>query len=180
MFVVTDIQACEPEALAHVPGIYITYEGTDSMGLPSVSVYGATEKEVVDYIHDQWDGDVDPEWFQGYIVDRVEEISATNIVPDLAAGADHSGRPTPGEGFVLRMVDEAWYYLCKGELNWEEDEQLRELLLSLYRASREFVDLVAEEQYTVREPGRVIEKVDTEEIALRVATSLSFLYWGRS
>lgn len=177
MFVVTDIQAVEIDTLEHVPGVYVEYEGKDTMGAHRVAVYGSSTAEVVEYVRSQW-GDEDPDWFASHIVGRVEETSQVPI-PDLAAGADHSGNPTPGEHFVVRMVEDAWYDVTKGEINPDEDTPVRDVILALYRLAREQTDTTA--AWQVNRFGREYlngERVEMEEIANRIARALSIVWFG--
>lgn len=112
------------------------------------------------------------------VEDRLEETSQVPI-PDLAAGSDHSGNPTPGESFVVRMVEDAWYDVTKGEINPDEDMALRDLILSLYRSAREYADSSA--AFQVNRFGREYpadERVETEEVAFRVARALAILWFG--
>jgi hypothetical protein len=179
MFVVHDLQTIDLDELAHVPGVFVEYIGRDdgSARAHRVSVYGVERAEVIEYVREQW-GDEDERWFQEYVEDRVEETDQVPI-PDIAAGADHSGNPTPGESFVLRMVEDAWYDVTKGEIDPEQDPPVRDVILALYRLSREQVDTTATAQ--VNRYGREYldgEIVEMEEIAHRVARALSIVWFG--
>lgn len=179
MFVVRDLQAVDLDELDHVPGILVEYEGRDARmaGAHLVAVYGPTFAEVVEYIRGQW-GDEDDRWFKEYVQDRIYETDEVPI-PDLAAGADHSDNPTPGESFVLRMVEDAWYDVSKGEIDTGEDKPLRDVVLALYRLAREQADTTSALQ--VNRFGREYlegERVEMEEIAHRIARALELVWFG--
>ncbi len=70
-FVVTSLQAVEPDALKPQDGIVVTEdEAADSMGFPRVNVYGPTRDAVIEYVRREW-GDEDPDWFADYVVARL-------------------------------------------------------------------------------------------------------------
>lgn len=74
VYFVDDIQAVEPDELPKPPkGVEVDVaEDLDSMGFPRVTVYGPTREAVIEYVREGW-GDDDADWFQTYIVDRVQE-----------------------------------------------------------------------------------------------------------
>lgn len=75
-YFVDDLQAVEPEYLEPREGIAVVVaDDLDSMGFPRVTVLGPTREAVIEYVHDQWSGDADPDWFQEWVVDRVEEVA---------------------------------------------------------------------------------------------------------
>jgi len=81
VYFVSDLEACETDALpaSDPDGIewQITTTGAErsaqgiSSGCPLVEVYGPSKAAVVEFVRKHW-GDDDSEWFQTYIVDRVE------------------------------------------------------------------------------------------------------------
>jgi hypothetical protein len=74
-FVVTYLQAAEAETLPQLPGVVVTIvEQRDSMGLPRVDVRASSRDLLVGYVASQW-GLEDPEWFQTYVLDRIEVLS---------------------------------------------------------------------------------------------------------
>lgn len=181
MFVVHDLQATQLDELEHVPGVFVEYNGREPgmSGAHRVSVYGPTVTAVVDYVREQF-GDEDPRWFKEYVEDRIEETSQVPI-PDLAAGADHSGNPTPGESFVLRLVEDAWYDVTKGEIDPSEDSRLGRLILAMYESAREYVDTTASAQVNRYGVEYVEgETIEMEEIADRIARALNLIWFGAS
>ncbi len=71
-FVITSLQAVEPDALQPQDGIVVTLdEAADSMGFPRVNVYGKTREAVIEYARREW-GEEDPSWFADYVVARVD------------------------------------------------------------------------------------------------------------
>lgn len=72
-FVVSYLQAVEPESLDAVEGIYVrVVEECDDMGFPRVDVFGPTRDAVISYVREQWCAEEDPAWFESYVVARVE------------------------------------------------------------------------------------------------------------
>ena len=54
---------------------------------------------------------------------------------------------------MLRMGEDAWYYVTKGEIDPDEDEKLRDLILALYRWGRENVERILVATITPRAQG---------------------------
>jgi hypothetical protein len=84
-YFVTDLQAVEPEALEQVEGITVEVEpGLDSMGFPRVTVRGETREGLLAYVARQWGDETgtpsDQDWFDEWVVQRVEQVSETRTV----------------------------------------------------------------------------------------------------
>lgn len=84
MFVLTDIQACEPEALPAVDGVTVTVDverDDTSAGCARVSIAAPTREAILDYVQLNW-GTADGDWFEDYIVRRITEVPGGFVTPE--------------------------------------------------------------------------------------------------
>lgn len=89
-YIVSDLQAVEPDQLAQVEGIQIRVAPEkDSMGFDRVDVIGPTIDATVEYVRSQW-GDEDPDWFRDRVIMNCEPLA--EIPPRLMRDKILTGR----------------------------------------------------------------------------------------
>lgn len=74
-YTVSYLQACEVEEILapNDDGVRVEImEERDDMGFPRVYVVAPTRETLLEFIREHW-GDDDDEWFNDYVVSRVEE-----------------------------------------------------------------------------------------------------------
>lgn len=74
LYRIGDLQAVEPDALPTREGILVErHPDLDDMGFPRVDVVSNSPATLIAYVHEQWSGDEDPQWFAEYVVGRITE-----------------------------------------------------------------------------------------------------------
>lgn len=77
-YLVSGLEVVMPETLEdavnRAEGISFEYEAEGSHGFPHVTIEGPSREAVIEFIREQWT-DQDGEWFQRWVVDRVETRS---------------------------------------------------------------------------------------------------------
>lgn len=82
MFTVTDLQACEPDALPHDAGVTVVLDDDlDSMGFNRATVSAPTRDALIEYVLKHW-GDEDGDWFREHVLGRIKPAEMTFRLSD--------------------------------------------------------------------------------------------------
>jgi hypothetical protein len=103
-FLLTYLQCVEVETLPTDGPVVVDVErDRDDFGFPRVDLLCGDRDELIAYVREHW-GEEDPEWFQTYVVERIERIGGP--VVGQTWRADTGGKPV-----TIVAVDERFAYV---------------------------------------------------------------------